>query len=171
MRGLQIGLGNMAGSIDGTQIGFYNVSSHSTGLQLGVINYAGTHDGIPFGVVNLSPKSGTAEAVVYGSTLSAANAGVRTTVNGWQSTIRRRLRRPRGRRLDRGLRDLGLRLPHRRRLDLVARLRRRLVARHAREERRPARERPPASRALGSPAARGAAVGRDLAVRGAGARP
>jgi len=87
MRGLQIGLGNMAGSIDGTQIGFYNVSSHSTGLQLGVINYAGTHEGIPFGLLNLSPKSGTVEAVLYGSTLSAANAGVRTTVNGWQSTI------------------------------------------------------------------------------------
>ena len=87
MRGLQIGLGNMAGSIDGTQIGFYNVASHASGLQLGVVNYAGTHEGIPFGVLNLSPKSGTVEAVLYGSTLSAANAGVRTTVNGWQSTF------------------------------------------------------------------------------------
>lgn len=87
MRGLQIGLGNMAGSIDGTQIGLYNVSSNSSGLQLGVINYAGTHEGIPFGVLNLSPKSGTIDAVAYGSTLSAVNAGVRTTVNGWQSTF------------------------------------------------------------------------------------
>jgi hypothetical protein len=87
MRGLQIGLGNMAGTIDGTQIGVYNVASHSSGLQLGVINYAGTHEGIPFGLLNLSPESGTVEAVVYGSTLSAANAGVRTTVNGWQSTV------------------------------------------------------------------------------------
>jgi hypothetical protein len=87
MRGLQVGLGNMAGSIDGSQIGFYNVSSHSSGLQLGVVNYAGTHEGIPFGVVNLSPKSGTIDAVAYGSTLSAVNAGVRTTVNGWQSTF------------------------------------------------------------------------------------
>ena len=87
MRGLQIALGNMAGTIDGSQIGFYNVASQATGLQLGAINYAGTNSGIPIGILNLSPRSGQVEGVLYASTLSAVNLGVRTTVNGWQSTF------------------------------------------------------------------------------------
>lgn len=87
MQGLQIGLGNLAGDADGSQIGFYNVSSTASGMQIGAINYAGTNTGIPFGVINLSPNSGRTEAVAYASTFSAANLGIRTTVNRWQSTF------------------------------------------------------------------------------------
>ena len=87
MQGLQVGLGNLADDADGSQIGFYNVSSHASGLQIGAINYAGTNEGIPFGVVNLSPSSGRLELVLYASTFSAVNVGIRTTVHRWQSTF------------------------------------------------------------------------------------
>jgi hypothetical protein len=87
IQGMQFGLANLAGAIDGTQLGFYNIASKASGIQLGAINYAGTNEGIPIGMINLSPNSGRLEVVAFGSTLSAANVGVRTTVNRFQSTL------------------------------------------------------------------------------------
>lgn len=84
-QGLQLGLGNVATKSEGAQAGLFNFAGDARGLQLGAANVSGTHSGVPIGLVNLSKSDGTIELVAFGSTLSAANAGVRTTVNRFQS--------------------------------------------------------------------------------------
>ncbi|MGH7724981.1 MAG: hypothetical protein ACREOU_06085 [Candidatus Eiseniibacteriota bacterium] len=85
--GLQVAVGNIAGESRGAQIGLFNFGSRVHGLQLGAVNVAGSHSGIPIGLVNFSRQNGRVELVAFGSTLSAANVGVRTTVNRFQSTL------------------------------------------------------------------------------------
>jgi hypothetical protein len=88
MNGLQLALGNLtAGASHGAQVGFYNIAGESHALQIGAVNVARRSEGVPIGLVNLSSESGMVEVTGFASTLSAANVGVRTTVNRFQSTL------------------------------------------------------------------------------------
>ncbi len=86
--GLQVGLGNLTGGAShGAQIGFFNIAGDAQGLQLGALNSSNTNGGWPLGILNLSTQDGRIDITAFGSTLSAANVGVRTIVNGFQSTL------------------------------------------------------------------------------------
>jgi hypothetical protein len=88
VHGLQLGLGNLVSAGQtGAQVGLYNIAGDVHGLQLGAINLSNRNHGVPIGLLNLSQEDGTIEATAFASTLSAANVGVRTTVNRFQSVL------------------------------------------------------------------------------------
>lgn len=87
VRGVQVGLGNLATRLSGAQAGLLNFAGEAHGLQLGAINVSGTNAGVPVGLFNRAVRNGMLEAVAFASSFSAANAGVRTTVNRFQSTL------------------------------------------------------------------------------------
>lgn len=75
-RGAQLGVVNVSDDFKGLQTGVVNVAKEVRGAQLGVVNVAGEMRGIPIGLVNIS-KNGGLGPVVWWSSLTAVNAGVR----------------------------------------------------------------------------------------------
>lgn len=86
LSGSQVAFFNHAGQLRGVQMGVINLAGRASGLQLGMVNVSEEMHGLPVGLVNLS-DDGIAELVVYATTVSLANAGLRTEVNGWRSTL------------------------------------------------------------------------------------
>ncbi|MGH7724978.1 MAG: hypothetical protein ACREOU_06070 [Candidatus Eiseniibacteriota bacterium] len=85
--GVQWGAGNIAGSLHGVQFGLLNFTTDNQGVQLGAVNISKPNGGVPIGLVNLSTETRAVEFAAFASTLSAVNVGVRTIVNGFQSTL------------------------------------------------------------------------------------
>jgi len=85
--GLQVGTANMVGELHGAQAGVLNFARASSGFQVGAFNWTQEENqGVPIGLVNLA-ENGNVDVIVYGSNLSAVNAGVRTEVNRWYSML------------------------------------------------------------------------------------
>jgi len=80
--GLQVGTVNVAqGPMSGVQVGLVNIAEQRVrGLQLGLINLADDMQGLPLGLVNVS-RTGRVAAVLWASTASVANLGVKF-ING-----------------------------------------------------------------------------------------
>jgi hypothetical protein len=74
--GGQISAANVARDVNGVQIGAVNVGRNVNGVQLGVVNVANDVDGIPIGLVSVT-KSGGVHPMVWASSLSVANVGVK----------------------------------------------------------------------------------------------
>lgn len=87
LSGVQVAVGNLATDARGAQVGMFNRAGTMHGLQLGVINRAEENLGLPLGPINLSRKNGRAEVVLFGSTYSAVNVGIRTEVNRFSSML------------------------------------------------------------------------------------
>jgi len=87
MSGVQVAIGNLAVDARGAQVGMFNRAGTMHGVQLGVVNRAEESHGIPLGPINLSRKNGRAEVVLFGSTYSAVNVGIRTEVNRFSSML------------------------------------------------------------------------------------
>jgi len=87
MTGMQLAIGNLATETRGAQIGMFNRAGTVHGMQIGVINRAEENTGVALGPINLSRKNGRAEAVLFGSTYSAVNVGIRTEVNRFSSML------------------------------------------------------------------------------------
>jgi hypothetical protein len=85
--GVQVAVGNLATDTRGAQIGMFNRAGAMRGLQVGVANRAEENFGVPIGPVNLSRKNGRAEVVLFGSTFSAVNVGIRTEVHRFSSML------------------------------------------------------------------------------------
>ncbi len=86
MNGAQVSVLNFADNGNGAQIGLINMSRRMKGLQLGVFNTSRDMDGVPIGLVNMTPGN-PRSWIFYASTLSLANVGFRTEVNGWTSIL------------------------------------------------------------------------------------
>jgi len=86
LRGLQLGLGNMAQEVRGAQFGVLNVARSNRGLQVAPINYTNEQNGVPVALINYGPGVDF-DLVVFGSNLMGASLGVRTTVNQFYSVI------------------------------------------------------------------------------------
>ncbi|MEO8184211.1 MAG: hypothetical protein ABI895_35775, partial [Deltaproteobacteria bacterium] len=76
VRGLQLSLVNIGGSIDGAQIGLVNVADDVTGLQLGLVNVAHSVKGQSIGFVPYNREGGLKIVTWYDST-EPFNLGVR----------------------------------------------------------------------------------------------
>jgi len=87
LSGVQVAVGNLAVDARGAQIGMFNRAGTMHGVQLGVVNRAEENHGLPLGPINLSRKNGRAEMVLFGSTYSAVNVGIRTEVNHFSSML------------------------------------------------------------------------------------
>jgi hypothetical protein len=87
IRGIQVAAGNLATDTRGAQIGMMNRANEMRGLQVGVVNRSEELHGIPVGPVNLSRRNGRAEVVLFGSTFSAVNVGIRTEANRFSSML------------------------------------------------------------------------------------
>lgn len=86
VQGWQSATLNFADSMRGVQIGAFNFAGEARGLQLGLINVSDEQHGVPIGLVNLS-RHGTREILVYASSVSLANLGLRTEVGGWRAIL------------------------------------------------------------------------------------
>jgi hypothetical protein len=87
VRGLQLGLANMASEIHGVQGGLINFAGEAHGVQVAALNLQHDNQGVPIGLFNHSETNGLVDGIVYGGSLSLANAGVRTTVNRFYSML------------------------------------------------------------------------------------
>ncbi len=86
IQGVQAAALNFAGRVRGAQLGAINVAREASGLQVGVVNVVDRHHGLPVGLVNLD-RDGPRDVLVYATSVALANAGYRTEVGGWRSTI------------------------------------------------------------------------------------
>jgi hypothetical protein len=86
LSGLQAGVLNFADAASGVQVGAINLVREMKGLQFGVVNASRELSGVPVGVVNLSDDDHDTW-MFYTTNLSMANAGFRTDVNGWVSSL------------------------------------------------------------------------------------
>ncbi|MBN2135523.1 MAG: hypothetical protein JW737_07320 [Acidobacteria bacterium] len=84
--GMEFGLMNVNGSFTGIQVGLVNLSGRVEGIQIGLINVASHIEGVPIGLINLA-ENGRVRVLVWGSSLSAYNVGVKFMVNGFYSVI------------------------------------------------------------------------------------
>lgn len=74
--GFQVAPVNISGNVRGMQLGVVNMAGDVKGVQLGIVNVSKTMHGLPLGIVSISENGGM-EAVAFGSSLTAANLGVR----------------------------------------------------------------------------------------------
>ncbi|HDP79259.1 MAG TPA: hypothetical protein ENN21_00285 [Spirochaetes bacterium] len=76
MKGMQISPVNIAGDTSGMQLGVVNIAGDVRGVQFGIVNISKQMKGVPIGLVNIAENGGV-DIVAWGSSLMAANAGVR----------------------------------------------------------------------------------------------
>ncbi len=75
--GAQVSAGlNRAAGVRGVQVGLVNVAGEVTGMQLGLVNVARSVNGVPVGLVNVV-ENGERSVEVWGSDTALANVGVR----------------------------------------------------------------------------------------------
>ncbi len=85
--GWQLGGFNHARVIQGAQIGIVNTAdSVKNGFQVGLINVAKQQNGIPFGFINIA-ENGKLQLLLYGTTYSNINVGVRFLANQYYSEL------------------------------------------------------------------------------------
>jgi hypothetical protein len=86
LSGMQLAAVNTAHEARGVQLGFANAARVAGGVQIGALNLLGEARGVPIGMINTA-NDGAWDWVAYGSNLTAANAGVRTTVRRLYSML------------------------------------------------------------------------------------
>ncbi len=85
--GWQFGGFNHAGILQGAQIGILNTTdSVKSGFQVGFINVAKKQNGVPFGLINIA-ENGKLQLLLYGTTYSNLNLGVRFLANQYYSEL------------------------------------------------------------------------------------
>ena len=53
MKGMQIGMVNVAKKTSGMQLGVFNSSKEKSAVQVGIINYTRSNESIPLGLINI----------------------------------------------------------------------------------------------------------------------
>jgi hypothetical protein len=77
INGIQIGLGNYAGGVNGVQMGLLNLCGGDVcGAQLGIINHSKDTSAVKIGLVNINPKT-RIQLLTYGGNTTKINVAVR----------------------------------------------------------------------------------------------
>lgn len=77
INGVQVGLGNYAGGINGVQLGFINICGDNVrGVQVGLINHSKDTSAVKLGLVNINPKT-RIQMLVYGGSINRFNLAMR----------------------------------------------------------------------------------------------
>lgn len=78
LRGAQISMLNIAGSVTGIQAGLINIATGTVaGTQVGLLNYATHMLGAPLGLLNIVARNGTLKPTVWMSDTALANVGIK----------------------------------------------------------------------------------------------
>lgn len=77
INGIQIGMGNYAGGVNGVQAGLLNLCGGEVkGVQVGIINHSKDTSAVKIGLVNINPKT-RIQLMTYGGNTTKINTAVR----------------------------------------------------------------------------------------------